>query len=185
MTTVPSAPAADEGEVLRCARHPSVETVLRCNKCDTPICPRCSIPTPVGTRCPTCAQVRRYSVVAKPRDLVLGALGGFAAAFAGGVLFLTFLGFFGLIAPAVIGFGTGWTVSRVAGGRRNRDLAVLAVVVFVLGWLLAPAGALLLRGDILPPLGLLLPGLIAAATSNPFSLLGVALGGFLAWMRAR
>lgn len=183
--SVPTANPPEASGVLRCARHPSVETLLRCGKCGTPICPRCSIPTPVGARCATCAQVRRHAVVGKPRDLALGGVAGLAAAFAGGVLFVSFLGFLGLIAPAIVGFGTGWTVSRVSGGRRNRDLAVLATVVFVLGWLLAPVGALLLRGSVLPPLTVLLPALIAATTSNPLSLLGVALGGFLAWMRAR
>ena len=41
---------------FKCARHPSVETTLRCGRCETPICPRCLVHTPVGARCPDCGQ---------------------------------------------------------------------------------------------------------------------------------
>src|SRR5438067_13018478 len=44
---------------MQCARHPNVETELRCGKCDTPICPRCMVQTPVGARCRDCANLRR------------------------------------------------------------------------------------------------------------------------------
>jgi hypothetical protein len=41
--------------VIYCARHPQVETMLRCGRCDTPICPRCMVHSGVGIRCPDCA----------------------------------------------------------------------------------------------------------------------------------
>ena len=37
-----------------CYRHPNVETGLRCNRCNKPICPKCAHRTPVGFRCPDC-----------------------------------------------------------------------------------------------------------------------------------
>lgn len=40
--------------LLTCPRH-GVQTRLRCAECQTPICPDCSVRTPVGLRCPTCA----------------------------------------------------------------------------------------------------------------------------------
>jgi hypothetical protein len=43
--------------VRYCARSPDVETDLRCGRCDVPICPSCLIQTPVGIRCPDCAEV--------------------------------------------------------------------------------------------------------------------------------
>src|SRR5262245_863607 len=58
MTTEPP-PSTTESEVTMCARHPDVETALRCGRCDTPICPRCMVFTPGGTRCPDCAMLRR------------------------------------------------------------------------------------------------------------------------------
>src|SRR5215467_10228502 len=39
-----------------CYRHPSRETGVSCSNCGKPICPECMTPTPVGMRCPECAQ---------------------------------------------------------------------------------------------------------------------------------
>src|SRR5207248_9680104 len=94
-------------ETLRCARHPNVETVLRCGRCETPICPRCLIPTPVGARCPTCAQVKRFALLLKPAELaraigfgvLVGAIGTVIATFIGG--------FLPLLAWMVVGFVVG------------------------------------------------------------------------------
>jgi len=47
---------------LYCARHPKVETNLRCGKCEQPICPKCVVQTPVGARCPDCAKLTRLPI---------------------------------------------------------------------------------------------------------------------------
>ena len=39
-----------------CYRHPNRETGVSCSNCGRPICPDCMTPTPVGMRCPECAQ---------------------------------------------------------------------------------------------------------------------------------
>ena len=44
---------------MRCNFHPEVETTLCCSRCGKPICPQCLIQTPVGARCPDCADERR------------------------------------------------------------------------------------------------------------------------------
>lgn len=41
-----------------CYRHPDRETRVSCSSCGRPICPDCMTPTPVGMRCPECAQQR-------------------------------------------------------------------------------------------------------------------------------
>src|SRR6478672_6207526 len=38
-----------------CYRHPGRETGVSCSNCGRPICPDCMTPTPVGMRCPECA----------------------------------------------------------------------------------------------------------------------------------
>jgi membrane associated rhomboid family serine protease len=38
-----------------CYRHPNRETGVSCSNCGRPICPDCMTPTPVGMRCPECA----------------------------------------------------------------------------------------------------------------------------------
>jgi len=39
---------------LYCANHPTVETTLRCNRCEKPICIKCAVLTPTGYRCKEC-----------------------------------------------------------------------------------------------------------------------------------
>ena len=39
-----------------CANHPDVETGLRCNNCEKPICPKCAKLTPTGYRCKDCVR---------------------------------------------------------------------------------------------------------------------------------
>ncbi len=46
---------ATEPEAVYCARHSKTETLLRCGRCSTPICPRCMVQSGVGIRCPDCA----------------------------------------------------------------------------------------------------------------------------------
>src|SRR6478735_6097120 len=41
-----------------CYRHKDRETGVSCSSCGRPICPDCMTPTPVGMRCPECAQQR-------------------------------------------------------------------------------------------------------------------------------
>lgn len=50
---VPS-PAPLETALTFCYRHPDVETGLRCNRCNRPMCPKCAQRTPIGFRCPDC-----------------------------------------------------------------------------------------------------------------------------------
>ena len=46
----------DETPKMYCANHPNVETTLRCNKCEKPICAKCAILTPTGYRCKECVR---------------------------------------------------------------------------------------------------------------------------------
>ena len=46
----------NEPPTLYCANHPNVETTLRCNRCNKPICTRCAVRTPTGYRCQECVR---------------------------------------------------------------------------------------------------------------------------------
>ncbi|MSQ61287.1 MAG: hypothetical protein EXR43_01725 [Dehalococcoidia bacterium] len=115
---------ASEEPPLYCARHSSTETLLHCGRCDTPICPRCMVQTPVGGRCPDCAQVRKPPMYIIGAQHYLRALA--AASFVGvvaGYAWAQFLpGRMGIFFAAIIGLGLGWAnakASELATGRKR------------------------------------------------------------------
>ena len=72
---------------LYCANHPTVETYLRCGKCEKPICARCRVSTPVGFRCFDCARLQVLPTYAINTEVYLkAALAGFGAASVTGIL---------------------------------------------------------------------------------------------------
>ncbi len=125
-----------------CERHPDTETELRCQRCETPICPRCMVQTPVGFRCPQCAMLRRppmYEVAAGDYlralavALPLGALLGVA-----GALLLPpspRAGIFVLVLALLGGAGAGRVlavaITRVTNGKRGRAVQLVAVAALV------------------------------------------------------
>lgn len=123
-----------------CARHPQVETYLRCGRCDTPICPRCLVQTPVGARCPDCANVRRlptfdvspaYFARGMAAAVLSGLLvGGIWAYVAGG------LGF-GILFSFFVGMALGWAISESVSLATNRKRGLGLQICAVLGVLLA------------------------------------------------
>ncbi|MBI4216901.1 MAG: hypothetical protein HY687_05890 [Chloroflexi bacterium] len=155
----------------RCARHPEVETTLRCSKCETPICPKCLVYTHAGARCPACAQMRRsppydptlrHYLAAAGASLGLGPLLGAAWAF------LPAGDFFSLILGAGLGYALGEAVSLATNRKRGRGLQALAVMG--LGAAFATHAFLLYRS---PLLGL----------TDPWGLLALAVGAITAVSR--
>jgi hypothetical protein len=183
-----STEALSPGQTLRCARHPNTETVLRCGRCETPICPRCAIQTPVGARCPTCARVKRFAMLLKPRELARAIGYGIGAA-AAGTLILGFIPFLGLIGWALLGFVVAEAVSVGANRKRVRELAPIAVACVLLGYELGGVLDLVRRA---PPGLVFTPALVAALLLSPIlevtrglQLLGILLAVLVAWLRAR
>lgn len=127
-------------EVLYCTWHPDRQTLLRCARCNRPMCPECSRRHPVGLRCKECAQAMRsplYKVslgdyaVAGLVGLVLATIAGGVMTFIGGLWFIALF-----IGPAIGGF-VGETMSRVVRNKRGRGMQALAGLCIVLGALLA------------------------------------------------
>ena len=133
---------------LRCANHPARETMLRCNKCDKPICVQCAVRTPVGYRCKECVAGQQAifyngnpsdSLIAGAVALVLGAIAG-ALAYA----FLGFFGWFSFIAAIFVGPVVGGLIAeaarRAVRKRRSRQMKWIVASACVIGIL---AGGLL------------------------------------------
>lgn len=125
---------------MRCALHPDTETNLRCGKCGQPICPKCLVQTPVGARCPKCANLRKLPVYEVPAIFYLRAIGaGLATAVALGAIwpFIPFLGFFLFLLAAGIGYAIGEMVSLSVNRKRGPGLQVIAGVSMVSSYLMS------------------------------------------------
>ncbi len=114
-----------------CARHPGVETELRCSRCETPICSRCMVHTPVGARCRDCAQIRRiptYNMSGQTFARAAGAAiaGGAAIGIAWGFFNLISYFFFGIIPGLAVGFAIGELVSLAANRKAGPPLQAIA-----------------------------------------------------------
>jgi tetratricopeptide (TPR) repeat protein len=123
-----------DDEVLYCANHPTVETMLRCNRCSKPICTRCAVRTPVGYRCREC--VGQQQAVFYTGGTVDYAIGGVIALVLGGIsaYLITLLGawFIALILGPTIGIGIAEVVRLAVGRRRSRYLWLVVAVALVI-----------------------------------------------------
>jgi hypothetical protein len=52
----PTTAAPEDSVALHCYRHADRETWVRCGRCDRPICARCAMQGPVGSRCRDCGR---------------------------------------------------------------------------------------------------------------------------------
>jgi len=120
-----------------CPRHPDILTALRCSRCETPICPRCSVQTPVGARCRACARIARSPVYTLGVRHVVRA---FAAAIVGGAFMGLVWAF--VLSPFTYGFlaifigaGLGWAFTRlidIATGKKRGPVTIAAASLGIL-----------------------------------------------------
>ncbi|MSQ30801.1 MAG: hypothetical protein EXR64_02080 [Dehalococcoidia bacterium] len=120
-----------------CARHPDVETGLSCGRCGTPICPRCLVYTPAGTRCPTCARIGRPRMyILTPLDyaraVATALVVGVALGFAGAIVFrpTPAIGLLPLLFAFLSGTGAGTAIAEAlnvtTGRKRGREMQFIA-----------------------------------------------------------
>jgi hypothetical protein len=130
---------------MQCATHPSVETELACGKCGTPICPRCLVYTPVGARCPACANVRKlpqYTIT--PSYLLRAVAAALIVGIGVGVLWGLLLGFgvgffFGLFAGLALGYALGESVSLATNRKVGPPLQAIAIGGVILAYVVRSA----------------------------------------------
>jgi hypothetical protein len=149
------------------------------------------IMSPVGARCPDCAQVKRFTLILKPTEVFRAVGFGIGVAAVGAIVLasIPFLQFLGLFAYAALGFAVGEAVMVGAHRRRVPFLAPIAVGCLFVGYGLGIFIQLLVLGF---PMGIALTAPILAILSitGPGGiigsrLLGLLLGALLAWMRCR
>jgi len=116
-----------------CYNHPNRETMLRCNRCDRPICTECAVLTPTGYRCRQCVRGQlKVFETARWIDYPLAIIIGGGLSFLGSVIaqFLSwFIIFIGPILGVIISEAIRWVVRR----RRSRLLFQVATASVLLG----------------------------------------------------
>lgn len=172
---------------MYCYKHPDRETLLRCNKCEKPICSSCAVRTPTGYRCKDCvsgqqkvyetAKTRDY-FIAIPIAAVLGLIGSLTAS----------MGFFVIFLAPIVGVIIAETVRWAVRRRRSRRLSQLTmiaaavgslppVIVYILGMLMAGTGTDISLVSMLWPL--IWQGLytVLVTSSTYYRLTGVRISG--------
>ncbi|MFB0546855.1 MAG: hypothetical protein ACETWB_08085 [Anaerolineae bacterium] len=133
-----TAMTAGEGP-LYCVNHPNVETRLRCNRCGSPICPKCAVRTPVGFRCPQCIKSQQalfYS--ASTWDYPLAAVVSLPLSVGAGLIMNQLGWFFALFLGPLVGGLIAEVVRWATGRRRGRWIWLVVSVCIVIGALLSP-----------------------------------------------
>lgn len=158
-----------------CAKHPNVETSLRCSRCETPICPRCAILTSVGYRCPDCGK-EKSAVLTVPLNLLLpGCLLGFILGGIASYLVPRSFGFFLIFLGAIAGGIVGEMVSRVI--RRKSSIYVWGITSlgFFVGAMWEPVHLAISHHGAFP----------GSAITHQWALVFALLASIAAWERLR
>jgi hypothetical protein len=118
---------------MYCANHPDVETSLRCNKCEKPICAKCAVLTPTGYRCKEC--IRGQQKVFESAEWVDYPLIFVSVAFLAylGSLIAFRLGFFIILLAPIAGGMIAEIARFVTRRRRSRRLYIIAAIAAILG----------------------------------------------------
>ena len=140
---------------LYCYRHPQTETLLRCSRCDNPICIKCALRTSVGHRCPDCLKAHRQRAFnMEPGDLVRAGAVSFGLSLVLWPLcsiLLGFLSFFWILpyiaavfAGGAAGGGLAQTIRQVVQKRRGPYLKWVTLAGILAGGLIGVALGFLL-----------------------------------------
>ena len=121
----------------RCQCRRKAETSLSCSRCDTPICPDCSVVAPVGMICRNCARGGKNLLhQVSPGRFAAAAAACLAASLFGGWILASHVigyGFMGLWAAFLFGIGIGEIALRITGRKRGLAMEILAGASVALG----------------------------------------------------
>jgi MFS family permease len=120
-----------------CYAHPQRETLLRCNRCERPMCTACAVLTPTGYRCKECVRgQQKIFDTAQWWDYPLAAVVAGVLAYFGSIL-VSFVGFFTIFLAPLAGMVIAEAVRRVLRKRRSRMIPLVAAGATLLGGLIS------------------------------------------------
>ena len=130
---------AEDPQALYCYVHPQRETLLRCNRCERPICQSCAVLTPTGYRCKECVKgQQKIFDTARWWDYPLAFITAGVLSYFGSLVAGLF-GFFVIFIAPVAGMIIAEAVRFVVRRRRSKLIPIVAVVATLLGGLFVPA----------------------------------------------
>jgi hypothetical protein len=171
----------DPSQPMYCYVHPQRETLLRCNRCERPICQSCAVLTPTGYRCKECVKgQQKIFDTARWWDYPLAFLTAGVLSYLGSLAAGLF-GFFTILLAPVAGMIIAEGVRFVVHRRRSKLLPILSTLATVLGGLIVPLATLIINvlaygtGAGSGVLGLLWPAVYAglAASTVYYRLKGI------------
>jgi hypothetical protein len=116
-----------------CANHPNIETSLRCNRCEKPICAKCAILTPTGYRCRECVRgQQKIFETAEWVDYPLVFVVVAILAYLGSLVAFR-IGFFIILLAPVVGGLIAEVARFVTRRRRSRRLFLVAAAAAIIG----------------------------------------------------
>lgn len=136
-------------EKLFCYNHPNRETLLRCSRCERPICDKCAVLTPTGYRCRECIKgQQKIFETAHWSDYPLGIITAGVLSFLGSLVIaaissLGFWGYFSLLISPAAGAIIANIVHRAIRRHRSKRLFLLIAGATALGALPLPLISLL------------------------------------------
>ncbi len=122
-----------DNETLTCYKHPNRETMLRCNKCERPICSQCAVQTPTGYRCKECVRgQQKVFSNAQAGDFIIAVVLAVGLSYFGSYI-PSFIGFFTIFASPFVGTLIVEAIKKLTRNRRSRPLFIATTVAAALG----------------------------------------------------
>lgn len=123
----------DQPTPLTCANHPNTETLLRCNRCEKPICIKCAIQTPTGYRCKECVRgQQKVFETAQLQDIPLAFTAATVLSFLGSLI-AGAMGFFVIFIAPIVGTIIAEAARAVTRRRRSERLFQFVAAGTILG----------------------------------------------------
>jgi len=129
--------------ILYCANHPTVETTLRCNRCEKPICTHCAVLTPTGYRCKECirGQQKQFDTatwIDYPLTIVIAGVLAYI-----GSRIVPIVGFFTIFLAPIAGVIIAEAIRLIIRKRRSKRLFITATIAAGIGSALPLLGILI------------------------------------------
>lgn len=121
---------------LYCDNHPDVETNLRCNRCEKPICTKCAVLTPTGYRCRECVRSQQKTFdTAEWYDYIIAIPVAVILAFIGSRI-SSFIGFFTIFVAPIAGMIIAEAIRAATRKRRSKKLFLATAAAAAVGSLI-------------------------------------------------